>query len=112
MQSEVKVVELPALKIIVTGNGRVSHGAQHFLDEVGIKQVSPREFLEQEFEFPVYTVAKLPDTVCRKIMMNLFLIERNFILIRNYIKVIFYVLLRLPIYLFLAIIGDLKIRFI
>lgn len=60
-----KVVELPALKIIVTGNGRVSHGAQHFLDEVGIKQVSPREFLEQEFEFPVYTVAKLPDTVCR-----------------------------------------------
>lgn len=65
MQSEVKVVELPALKIIVTGNGRVSHGAQHFLDEVGIKQVSPREFLEQEFEFPVYTEAKLPDTVCR-----------------------------------------------
>lgn len=65
MQNEAKAVKLPALKIVVTGNGRVSHGAQHFLNEVGIKQVSPQEFLEQAFEFSVYTVAKLPDTVCR-----------------------------------------------
>lgn len=53
-----------SLKIVVTGNGRVSHGAQYFLNEIGIKQVPPQEFIEQGFDSSVYTVAKLSDTVC------------------------------------------------
>lgn len=83
----------------------------HFLDEVGIKQVSPREFLEQEFEFPVYTVAKLPDTVCRIDDESIFDRE-EFHSHPELYKSNFLRFAKLPIYLFLAIIGDLKIRFI
>lgn len=64
MLEEAKKPIYSYLKIVVTGNGRVSHGAQHFLDEVGIKRVQPQEFLEEDFEYPVYTVVKLPDIVC------------------------------------------------
>ena len=38
-------VELPAVKILVTGNGRVSHGAQYVLNHIKAKQLSEREFL-------------------------------------------------------------------
>lgn len=41
-------VELPAVKILVTGNGRVSHGAQYVLNHIKAKQLSEREFLTSD----------------------------------------------------------------
>lgn len=56
-----------AAKIVVTGNGRVSHGAQHILDSVGYQQVSPEQFLQMESqEVPIYTVADVDLLVKRK----------------------------------------------
>lgn len=44
------------LRIVLTGTGRVSHGAMETLDRAGLTKVSPGEFLSKAFEGPVYTV--------------------------------------------------------
>lgn len=59
-------------KIMVTGNGRVSHGAQHVLDTIGCQRVSPSEFLTiEKTEAPIYTVADVDLLVKRKDAENL-----------------------------------------
>ena len=40
-----KAVELPKVKLLVTGAGRVSHGAQYVLDSIGAKKLTEEEFL-------------------------------------------------------------------
>lgn len=40
-----KGVKLPAVKLLVTGNGRVSKGAQYVLDAIGAKKLSVSEFI-------------------------------------------------------------------
>ena len=47
-------IQLPPLKIVLTGDGRVAHGCLELLDKLGIREVTPREFLEQTFSEPVY----------------------------------------------------------
>ncbi len=47
-------IQLPPLKIVLTGDGRVAHGCLELLDKLGIREVTPREFLEQSFTEPVY----------------------------------------------------------
>lgn len=49
-----KIASLPPIKIVVTGNGRVGKGAKEVLDGMKIKQVSAADFLNQEFDVPVY----------------------------------------------------------
>ncbi len=44
----------PGLKIILTGEGRVAGGAVETLLKCHIKQVSPEEFLNKEFGYPVF----------------------------------------------------------
>ncbi len=46
---------LPPLRIVLTGSGRVSTGAAKNLRDMGIRQVSPQEFLEQAFTEAVFT---------------------------------------------------------
>ena len=53
--SEIKKVELPALKILITGNGRVSRGGLEILEAAGIKKIDPEQYLFQQFDTPVYT---------------------------------------------------------
>jgi len=49
------VVELkPGLKILVTGGGRVAHGAMETLNICRIAQVNPDDFLSREFDIPIY----------------------------------------------------------
>lgn len=55
MQSEYAKVKLPAIKIALTGGGRVSKGAMEVLNGMGIRKVSPAEFLTEYFDGPVYT---------------------------------------------------------
>lgn len=52
-------------RIVVTGNGRVSHGAQHVLEHMHAVRLSPEEFLNRDEKAVglVYTVLTLEDLV-------------------------------------------------
>ncbi len=56
-----KVVLLPSTKIVVTGFGRVGHGAKEILDLLPIKEVTPEEFLKQSFNTAVFTQLEVED---------------------------------------------------
>ncbi|MEL6836404.1 MAG: NAD(P)-dependent oxidoreductase [Bacteroidota bacterium] len=47
-------LELPSIKIALTGTGRVSTGAAQVLEDMGIRQVSPGDFLREDYDEPVY----------------------------------------------------------
>lgn len=55
MKTEYSKVELPPIKIVLTGGGRVAKGSMEVMNGMGIKRVSPAEFLHETFDFPVYT---------------------------------------------------------
>lgn len=57
---------LPPLRIVLTGGGRVSSGAVKNLLDMGIRQVSPAEFLEQDFSEAVFTQIHAADYAERK----------------------------------------------
>jgi alanine dehydrogenase len=46
---------LPPVRIVLTGSGRVASGAIRNLHDMGIHQVSPRDFLKKDFDRPVFT---------------------------------------------------------
>jgi saccharopine dehydrogenase (NAD+, L-lysine forming) len=54
LKLELRKVNLPAIKIILTGAGRVGRGSMETLDSAGIRKVSPQLFLEMKFDEPVY----------------------------------------------------------
>ena len=53
--------QLPNLKILLTGNGKVAFGAKEMLDAMHIKQVSVVEYLSETFTEPVYCLADVLD---------------------------------------------------
>ncbi len=56
VEEELKKVKLPSdMKLVLTGYGRVGHGAREILDLLPIKEVSPEEFLNETFDGPVFT---------------------------------------------------------
>jgi saccharopine dehydrogenase (NAD+, L-lysine forming) len=55
MWAGLRLIELkPGLKMLVTGGGRVSHGAMETLAVCNIVQVSPEDYLNREFDVPVF----------------------------------------------------------
>lgn len=52
---ELRKINLPNIKIVITGKGRVSNGAKEMLDAMDIKEVSANDYLNNEFDEPVYT---------------------------------------------------------
>jgi alanine dehydrogenase len=53
--NQAKTIQVPPVKILITGNGSVSNGAIKLLNEMGITQVSIDEYLQNEkFEKPVF----------------------------------------------------------
>lgn len=54
LKTEFSKIKLPPIKIVVTGGGRVTHGAMEVLDGAGIRRVRPKELLGQQFDEPVY----------------------------------------------------------
>lgn len=52
---ELDKVKLPNIKILISGGGRVAHGAMEVLDHIEIKKVSPQDFLKNNYDEPVYT---------------------------------------------------------
>jgi len=63
---ELHQVNLPALKIVLTGTGRVGKGAQEILDAMYIRQVSVNSFLNETFDEPVYVQIDVLDYNKRK----------------------------------------------
>ena len=56
VEQELKKVVLPAnTKVVLTGFGRVGHGAREIINQLPIKEVTAHEFLNNEFQEPVYT---------------------------------------------------------
>lgn len=52
--SELNNIELPNIKILLTGSGKVSNGSQEMLDAMNIKSVSVSDYLYNTFDEPVY----------------------------------------------------------
>ncbi|HHB51742.1 MAG TPA: alanine dehydrogenase, partial [Saprospiraceae bacterium] len=51
-----KSLTLPAIRVVLTGNGRVAHGAAKVLTDMGIRQVSPEDYLEKVYQEAVFTM--------------------------------------------------------
>lgn len=55
MVDEYQKTKFPAIKICLTGNGRVANGSIDVLKDMGIREVSPDDFLKQEYNEAVFT---------------------------------------------------------
>ncbi len=56
----------PAMKIVLTGTGRVGQGAALVLRDMGIREVSPEAFLQERRDEAVFTVLACSDYATRK----------------------------------------------
>jgi saccharopine dehydrogenase (NAD+, L-lysine forming) len=55
MWAGLRLIELkPGLKVLITGGGRVAHGAMETLNICSMVQVSPEDYLCREFDIPVF----------------------------------------------------------
>lgn len=66
LHQQLKKLKIPPLKIVVTGGGRVASGALEIIHHLGIPEVLPKEFLEHEYDHPVFTRLDPEDYVRRK----------------------------------------------
>lgn len=48
-------IDLPPMKVVLTGTGRVSGGAAMVLRDAGLKKVTPMDFVTETFDVPVFT---------------------------------------------------------
>ena len=51
----IKSIKLPNIKILLSGKGRVGRGTKEVLDFLEIREVSPDDFIDLNFNEPVYT---------------------------------------------------------
>ncbi|MFK7936661.1 MAG: alanine dehydrogenase, partial [Saprospiraceae bacterium] len=58
--------KFPAVKIVLTGTGRVGGGAAKVLTDMGIKQVTPHDFLHKAYDEAVFTQLGVKDYVAPK----------------------------------------------
>ncbi|MFT4737843.1 MAG: saccharopine dehydrogenase (NAD+, L-lysine-forming) [Cyclobacteriaceae bacterium] len=61
LKSEYPKVKLPNIKIALSGGGRVSKGAMEVLLGMGISKVTPKAFIDEHFDTPVFTVLNSRD---------------------------------------------------
>ncbi|GGW71610.1 alanine dehydrogenase [Winogradskyella epiphytica] len=54
VKSELDKITIPNIKILLSGTGKVAHGAREILDHLEIKEVSDALYLTSEFTEPVY----------------------------------------------------------
>ncbi|GDX48800.1 alanine dehydrogenase [Bacteroidota bacterium] len=59
-------IQLPPIKIAVTGTGRVARGAFELLERLNIRMVSVQNFLTQTYDEPVYVVLNTSQLYERK----------------------------------------------
>lgn len=61
LRTEFEKVKLPAVKVVVTGGGRVGNGITEVLEGMNIKRVSPDDFLNKTFDHAVFTQLRSKD---------------------------------------------------
>lgn len=61
LDEELKKVDLPAVKIVLTGGGRVGGGALEVISTIGIRRITPEELLKEDFNEPVYAQLDIED---------------------------------------------------
>lgn len=66
LKTEFNKVELPPIKIAITGGGRVAKGAIEVLLGMKIRQVTPADYLNEKFDYPVFTQLNTRDYNRRK----------------------------------------------
>lgn len=66
MFAQVEKIKLPPVKILITGGGRVAHGAMETLAPLNLKKVTPDEFLNKTFDEAVFCQIDPWDYVRRK----------------------------------------------
>jgi hypothetical protein len=67
MWAGLRLIELKkGLKILITGDGRVSNGAIETLGVANVVQVDPHDYLEREFDVPVFCQLRPEDYVRNK----------------------------------------------
>ncbi len=67
MESELIKVKLPSkAKIVITGGGRVASGAQEIFSAMHLKQVTPKKYLNDDFNGVVFTQLEVSDYYERK----------------------------------------------
>ncbi len=66
LQELYKTVKLPAIKMVLTGSGRVATGVREVMEDLNIREVSPAEFLAETFSEPVFTHLKSGNLYARK----------------------------------------------
>lgn len=59
--SILKDLDLPSMKIVLTGKGRVGNGAVEILEAVGVKKVSVDDYLNKEFDQAVFCQIDVKD---------------------------------------------------
>lgn len=66
VKQELDKIKLPPLKIVLTGSGKVAQGAKEILNHLKIKKINVDDYLQNNFDEPVYTNAKVLDYNKRK----------------------------------------------
>ena len=64
--NQLKSIDLPHIKILLTGSGKVAKGAQEMLDAMAITSISTEDYLNKTFEKPVYCSIDVLDYNKRK----------------------------------------------
>ena len=64
--NQLKSIDLPHIKILLTGSGKVAKGAQEMLDAMAITSISTEDYLNKTFEKPVYCSIDVLDYTKRK----------------------------------------------
>jgi alanine dehydrogenase len=67
LEQQLSTVKLPAnMRVVVTGFGRVGHGAEEILKLLPLRRVSEAEFLNEDWNEPIYTHLDTADYYVRK----------------------------------------------
>ncbi|MBD8489676.1 alanine dehydrogenase [Echinicola sp. CAU 1574] len=66
LHDEVRNIQLPPIKMVITGNGRVGNGVKEILEVAGIREVSPKELLNNYYDEPVFAQLAMEDYNRRK----------------------------------------------
>ncbi len=61
-----KRLQLPNIKIVLTGSGKVALGAKEMLDGMKMKEVSVDDYLQKSYDVPVYSIIDVLDYNKRK----------------------------------------------
>ncbi len=61
VKEELDNIEVPTIKILLTGSGKVAYGAKEILDYLEIKKVHVTDYLTKDFDEPVYCMIDVLD---------------------------------------------------